>query len=401
MKKIVFVLPPFLPVPATKGGAVETLLELFIKENEKKPQFEIIVFSVYEKKSKEISEQYKYTKIISIKWTFLMHFLYSVKSRVLRKCNINLEFFNLFSKKVIKSIRKMKKNKEIDLCIVEGEDYREYRRLAKILGKEKLSIHIHGAAKPKGNPESIYGSFIYVSEAVKKIWDNENSFNNYVLRNAVDEERFLIETTQEEHLKVRESLNLKKDDFVVLYCGRLSEEKGVLELLKAISKIDNEKIKLVIVGSSNFEGAKVTPYQRQLQAYISDKVIFTGYVDNNYIYKYHKIANVFASPSICEEGAGLMNIEASLSGKAIITTNMGGIPEYILKENAVLLDFDGNREVLVEEIKQAVLFLYNNPDKVFEMEEKTKEYSSCFTKKVYFESYVKIINDIIDRSRGM
>ena len=55
MKKIAIVTTGLLPVPATKGGAVENLLDLFLEENEKRGLLDITVLSCYEKNAESLS----------------------------------------------------------------------------------------------------------------------------------------------------------------------------------------------------------------------------------------------------------------------------------------------------------------------------------------------------------
>ena len=45
MKKICFITQCVLPIPTVKGGAVETLVEYFLDENEKKPKYQFTVIS--------------------------------------------------------------------------------------------------------------------------------------------------------------------------------------------------------------------------------------------------------------------------------------------------------------------------------------------------------------------
>ena len=59
MKKICIILPEEFPVPATKGGAVETLVNSIIDENEKEKKIEITCVTRYEKKAYEKSKKYK------------------------------------------------------------------------------------------------------------------------------------------------------------------------------------------------------------------------------------------------------------------------------------------------------------------------------------------------------
>ena len=41
MKKILVVISGGLPIPSIKGGAVETLIDMYLEENEKNPQYKL------------------------------------------------------------------------------------------------------------------------------------------------------------------------------------------------------------------------------------------------------------------------------------------------------------------------------------------------------------------------
>ena len=71
-----------------------------------------------------------------------------------------------------------------------------------------------------------------------------------------------------------------------------------------------------------------------------DKVIFTGYIPHEELPKYYALADLVVLPSTCEEAAGLTVIEAMMMQRPVITTTMGGIPEYTNPECAVLLEND-------------------------------------------------------------
>ena len=67
MKKIIVVNNGTLPLPAVRGGAVETLIELLIKENEKRKKFLFEVYSIYDEKALEAAKLYSYTSFCFVK----------------------------------------------------------------------------------------------------------------------------------------------------------------------------------------------------------------------------------------------------------------------------------------------------------------------------------------------
>ena len=74
------------------------------------------------------------------------------------------------------------------------------------------------------------------------------------------------------------------------------------------------------------------------QAKNDTRIKFTGYIDNDEIYKYYQLADVQVIPTITEEAAGLVAIEGMLSALPIIATNSGGMPEYLNKECAIIVE---------------------------------------------------------------
>ena len=61
MKRIIIAVPPNLPMPPVKGGAIETLLQYVVNENEKSPRAELTIVSLYDPEAEAASDKYKYT----------------------------------------------------------------------------------------------------------------------------------------------------------------------------------------------------------------------------------------------------------------------------------------------------------------------------------------------------
>ena len=119
---------------------------------------------------------------------------------------------------------------------------------------------------------------------------------------------------------------------ILLFVGRLSDQKGLQYLIDAMQDIIEyePKIKLLVIG----EG----PYGKTLQDKVHSKrlesyVEFLGSVPFSKIQKYYNYADVFAMPSLSTrtgtEALGLALLEAMASGCAVIGTKVGGIPFVI------------------------------------------------------------------------
>ena len=92
---------------------------------------------------------------------------------------------------------------------------------------------------------------------------------------------------------------------------------------------------MLIVGNSGFGIETTTNYDQillEIASQMKDKVVFTGFIHNKQLPMIHSIADIAVVPSIYDEPAGLVVIEALASGLPLIITDSGGMPEYINNE---------------------------------------------------------------------
>jgi len=112
-----------------------------------------------------------------------------------------------------------------------------------------------------------------------------------------------------------------------LYVGRLSKEKGILTLIKAMEKFPNKK--LIIVG----EG----PQHKELQDYILLKdlknIDLIGYKSGESLNNLYQHADFLFMPSEWYETFGMTILESFSFGKPVAISNIGGMPEVIKNES--------------------------------------------------------------------
>jgi len=142
----------------------------------------------------------------------------------------------------------------------------------------------------------------------------------------------------------------------ILFVGRLSKEKGVLTLLKAVKGLD---IELKIVGDG--------PIREEYEKYIRNEritnVTFEGYKSGEELKSLYKNSAFVVFPSEWYEVFGLIAVEASAYGKPVIGSNIGAIPEIIINEKTGLLFETGDYNELREKIKN----LLSNPSLITKM----------------------------------
>jgi len=118
--KIAVVTPGILPVPPLKGGAVETLVETLISENEKHADFDIDLFSVYADGIEACAEPYRRTRFHFIKISPAGNLLIRICNKMLITLHIDRRL-DLYMKKLRRYVRGRKIDRNhYDAIIVEN-----------------------------------------------------------------------------------------------------------------------------------------------------------------------------------------------------------------------------------------------------------------------------------------
>ena len=107
---------------------------------------------------------------------------------------------------------------------------------------------------------------------------------------------------------LRKSLGMAEDEKVLLYLGRLGAEKNIQEIMAYYDRLEDDDIKLYIVGG----GPYLDPLKEDAAA-INKEVIFTGMVESNSVNRYYQAADIFVTASTSET-QGLTYYEALANG---------------------------------------------------------------------------------------
>ncbi|ABO50845.1 glycosyl transferase, group 1 [Desulforamulus reducens MI-1] len=152
---------------------------------------------------------------------------------------------------------------------------------------------------------------------------------------------------------------VKRDTFanphekIVYYVGRLVPEKGVQVLLEAVPKIlhYHPNTKFVIAGKGSFEGELK---HKAVQIGISDKIYFTGYVNDmtrNSLYHY---ADVAVFPSLYEP-FGIVALEAMAAQTPVVVSDNGGLGEIVQHGFNGMKSYTGNANSLADSILHCLM----------------------------------------------
>ena len=102
-----------------------------------------------------------------------------------------------------------------------------------------------------------------------------------------------------------------------------------------------------------------------------------------------QIADIAVLPSMWEEPFGLTIVEAMATGLPLITTRSGGIPE-ICEGVATIVD----RKNIVNNLADAIIDLYEHPEKRKQMSLASLERAKKFGKDVFASKFFNAIKDI-------
>lgn len=283
-----------------------------------------------------------------------------------------------------------------DVVIFEGQIDANIDKYIKHFGREKLFIHLHYQEIEKNYLDEYVNGFIAISkfiydDYIKFLGDRAFRMNSYLIMNSVDEERFSKLLVKEEKLELRKKLGFEENDFVIIYCGRICEEKGVDKLIEAV--IDTPpNIKLLIVGGNVLSNRK-TVYWKRINNLISvnqNKIKSIGYIKNSEVYKYYQLADLHVVPSVWEEAAGLVVIEGQMAGVPQILTKSGGMVEYA-SSKTVILEKDNS---LVENLAKNIVALSNNPGKLQAIKQAGLVNSKKYTKERYYNRFIDFLKNI-------
>lgn len=404
MDKIAIISSGYFPVPAIKGGAVETLIENLAYGNEKEKLADITIFTTFDidafyesKKYKNSNFKFINTPKIVRKLDKLMYFIFKKVLRVTKHMSFRYIFQRIY---YIYAVSKNLKNNDFDKIILENTStlfltLKLFNNKEKY--KNKVYYHLHnevngdfGCSEIIVNSKKVIGVSQYINDSFRKNYTSYPDNKMEVLLNCIDIENLKLSNCKSD---IRKKYNINENDIVYIFTGRLCEEKGIKETIEAFSKLKFENIKLLVVGNYYFGTDMKSDFEDELfrlASRLDNKIIFTGFIPNSKLVDYYSCSDIAILPSVWNEPAGLTVIEAMASGLPVITTDVGGIPEYTNKDCSILIKRDNN---IVESLKNAMEELYSNKEKRDCMRRHSIRISKNYSKENYLKNFIEVLKD--------
>lgn len=377
-----------LPIPAVHGGAVEVLVEELIRGNEKNHKFDIDLYTVADPLLDDI--KYEHCNIIQIPAEEVAQFPNKPEEKT---SPLGL------------ALNERLKGKEYDFILVEHS----MRIYNSIKNTSKMIYHLHCDVddenfRPKAVAREIINNSYctlsvseYTANSMNKIVESEK---NKVLYNCVDFKVFNPENVDNKFVKeFKEKNNISEDDFCFIFSGRIHPNKGVLELVTAFKRLreENENVKLIIIGKPDFGKNDETPYTKELKEVSKDMqndIIFTGFVEHDYMPTAISLGDCAVVPSLYEEAFGVVALEAMSMKKPVISTISGGLVEPLSEECAIFIEkgekvvdniYNAMKQISVDKVKAKELGEngYNRVHSIYDFD--SENYFDNFCQKIEIE----------------
>ena len=227
----------------------------------------------------------------------------------------------------------------------------------------------------------------------KKIYDlfkekYEVDRNIHIVPTGIEIDRFFKENVDKKKVtELKKKLLLLKDDFVIVFVGRIAQEKNIVFLIEAQKEICKKynNIKLIIIG----DGPDSEEYKQLVKKYkLEENIIFTGKVPWEEVPCYYQLADIFATASTSET-QGLTVIEAMAGGVAPVC-----IDDESFK-TAVVDDLNGRIFKNKKEYIKDIYELYEDNAKLNKLSHQARLNAERHSSKYYAEGVLDVYEHAI------
>ncbi len=334
MLKIAFINTEWLPIPPVKGGAVEE----WIQQVSHLLGEDIFVFSIFHPSLPQLHKDGQ-VAYYHFKPNRLARLLLSTYRLPFKKESSYL-YYLPYSFWCAWKLRSIKPD------IIHIHNRPQFVRIIRLLNPEaKIVLHIHQLSAMEernlwtkkfiDSVDLLLGCSNFIVNQIKKHFPLIKPEKIGMVYNGLDMGAIQTKREQEEKipgLSARYSLEGSK---VILYVGRLVENKGadlLIGALRDLIKNGKRNLKLILCGAAGYSRNELTPYIKKLHDLseeIKDNVVFTGYVSHEDLLDYYLVADLVVIPSLVEEGFCIVAIEAMAFGVPLIVPNRGGLGELV------------------------------------------------------------------------
>lgn len=178
------------------------------------------------------------------------------------------------------------------------------------------------------------------------------------------------------------NMDLEKEK-IILTVSSIDPRKNLFRTIEAFNKIESD-YKLVIVGAKNKAFSKVVLDESLL----NDKIIFTGYLEDEELLNMYNKAEIFIYASLFE-GFGIPPLEAQSCGCACIVSNTTSLPEVYGDSVEYCNPYS------IQSIENKLVELIKNRKRIKELQSKGEQNMKKYSWNTSSEIFIKILESVV------
>lgn len=203
-----------------------------------------------------------------------------------------------------------------------------------------------------------------------------------VIYNGIDVRRF----SKTERPEILKKYGIDPSQPFILFVGRVTHQKGILHLVKALPLLD-EAIQVVLCAGAPDTpeiGTAMNGRVQEARQLTQNKIIWIEeMVPVPELVVLYSAATLFVCPSVYEP-FGIINLEAMACGTPVVAASVGGIPEVVLHDQTgLLVPFEAMGKDNAEprdpqqyafDLARAINTLLKSPEKIGSMSRKARKH---------------------------
>ncbi|MDZ5473313.1 glycosyltransferase family 4 protein [Bacillus sp. 31A1R] len=209
---------------------------------------------------------------------------------------------------------------------------------------------------------------------------NKSLFYNGVRINQVINLQYGVDIKK---FNFKKKLTDREDPLTFIYAGQVSQHKGIFYILEAFKRLNNKRLKLLVVGNIHGDKELYTPYEQYCE--------FVGLVTHDKMVELFNKSHVLTQPSLAD-GFGLVVLEAMSCGLPVIVSESTGASDIVVNgKNGFVVE-----SASIEAIQDRVIWFLNNYDYITEMSKNARQTAELYSWERYYD---KAVEGIIEASK--
>jgi len=184
------------------------------------------------------------------------------------------------------------------------------------------------------NADGVVAVSSSMNEDVRELYDIDEA-RVRTIYNGIDVEQYSPALDED----VLRSYGVDPEKPYVLFVGRITRQKGILHLVRAIPYMDSEIQVVLCAGAPDTEeiGEEMEALVDEVQAETENPIVWLAeMLPREDVITIYSHAEVFVCPSVYEP-FGIINLEAMACRTPVVASAVGGIPEIVHEEETGLL----------------------------------------------------------------